>query len=224
MIGPSLKGVTQLIRKNQRPFKFTDCQGQQLKRINRRLRKLNRTARTELRRVRYAGLTTQYRETGNRLEIIAIGMISALRVRRGILIAGRQQQPTLYVISFGTQCVNCSKNGHRRTNNDEPAACVVLELDHAHEQEIDSLLELARRTEEAVSARCESRGTCPIKLSRGISRLTSAVLRQQSDLHDTAFKQPPEIKVEFDDLDGPDICMGCHTPIEIDDPPDGNDG
>jgi len=218
-----LKGITQLIRQNQRPFNFADFQVQQLERINHHLRKLNRTACGELRRVAYVGPSTRYREVGNSLEIIAIQMFSALRFRQGVLIAGRQQQPTLLVIRFGTQCVHCSKNEHGRHVDNRPAACVVLELDHAHEQEIDSLLELARRTEEAVSARCESRGTRPIKFFRGISRLTSAVLRQQRDLHETAFKHPPEIKVEFDDADGPDICMDCHKPMEIDDPMEGHD-
>ncbi len=212
-----------MTRQNQGPINFTDDQEQQLKRIINKLRKLNRDANRELRRLVGTDLThTQCSKGGDILRIIAIQMISALRVRQGILIAGRRQQPTLIVIGFGLRCDRCSTNMHVGPDDDEPATCEVLKLDPAHVKEIDSLLELARRTEERVSARCESRGMYPIELFRVFSSLTSAILRQQRNLRDTAFKQTPKIKVESDDSGGPDICMDCQRPMEVDDVMDGH--
>ena len=208
---------------NPGPFNLTDGQEWRLKRIIHNLRKLNRAANRELRRIVGTDLIhTQRSKAGDILRIIAIQMISALRVRQGILIAGRRHQPTLIVLGFGLRCARCSKNKHARPDDDELATCEALKLDPAHEKEIDSLLELARRTEEWVSARCESRGMRSIRLFRGISGLTSAILRQQRDLLNTAFKQTPEIKIEFDDSGGPDICMDCHRPMEADDTMDGH--
>lgn len=124
----TLERTTQVIRKNQRPFNFTEQQRRQLKRTIPSLRKLNRAAHRKLRRIGCTDLThKQCCEAGDTLGIIAIQMNSVLRVRTGILIAGRRQQATLIVFSFGLQCDRCSKNKDVRPDDAELATCEFLE-------------------------------------------------------------------------------------------------
>jgi hypothetical protein len=205
-----------MIRKNQRPFDFTDRQILQLKRSNRSLRKLNRDALGELQRVGGRALTrTQCREAGESLGILAIRMITMVRILQETLVAGRENEVQLIQVIFSLYCENCSKNGPlERPDDDEAASREALKQDPAWQTEIDSLLNLAQRIEQRVSARCKSRGRSPSTFSRGISRLTSALLRQQRHLRNTTLKHGPEIEVL--ELDS-DTCVDCQTPIKDDD-------
>jgi hypothetical protein len=74
---------------------------------------------------------------------------------------------------------------------------------------MESLLELALRTEERVSARSES-GRAGLRAFFGISRLTSAVLRQLQDLRETAPKHVPRIEV----VNSFDNCSYCHKTMK----------
>jgi len=130
-------------RKNQRPFKFTDSQVQQLKRTNKNLRKLNRAARRELRRVGHMELTrTQYREAGDLLGTIATRMIGELRFHHAIVEAEPEQQPLRIVVRFVTPCVHRSESRQLTAHDDDEAERETLKLDWAHQAEIEALLEL----------------------------------------------------------------------------------
>src|SRR6266550_6030371 len=110
-------------RKNQGPFKFTDSQVQQLKRTNKNLRKLNRAARRELRRVGHTELTrTQHREAGDLLRTIATRMIGALRFHHAIEKAEPEQQPLRIVVRFVTPCVHQSESKQLTAHDDDDEA------------------------------------------------------------------------------------------------------
>jgi hypothetical protein len=114
-------------------------------------------------------------------------------------------------------CQPCSENKLRaKPDVHEADSRGVLEQDPAHQSETESLLELALRTEERVSVHCESGRTPPSVFFRGISRLTSAVLRQQQDLRETALKHSPKIEV----VDSYDNCVYCHQPLKTEDEKD----
>ena len=94
-------------RRNQRPFSLTTWQVQQLKPIGHSLRKLNRDALRELRRIRYTDLTrTQCREAGNFFGTIATRMIGALRSYQEILKAEQEPQRFRLNVHFVTPCIH----------------------------------------------------------------------------------------------------------------------
>jgi hypothetical protein len=197
-----------MLRKDQRRFSFTDWQILQLKQSIRRLHKLNRDAFGELRRVG---------------RMLATRMISALRLRQEILTAGREQQPVRIEVIVGLACEPCAADRQFTEPDDESVSREALKEDPARQTEIETLLDLAQRTEERLSARCKSRRIPPAAFFRGIGRLTLALLRQQRHLRDTAPRQTTEIKVQSGNADGPDICMYCHKSMEIDSPAEGPD-
>jgi hypothetical protein len=198
-----------MIRKNQRPLYFTDSQLQQLRRNTDSLRKLNRVALGALRRVGSVVTDLEYRDAGDSFSMVASRMGTLLRVRRELLAAGREQLPQRIEVIFGGKCDACWENGPFR-KLDDPAADPreALEPDPAHLSETEALLDLAMRTEERVSVRRESRRAPLRAFFLGISRLTWAVLRQQRELREAAFKHVPEIKVAYSAN-----CSDCHKPI-----------
>jgi hypothetical protein len=205
-----------MLRKNQRPFLFTEVQLQQLKRTEDSLRKLNRDALRALRRIGFTDLTNRkYSEAGQSLRIVATQIISALQFREEILIAGREQQPQTIEVRIGRRCATCFKNRRLREPADEESdSSKALKQDPGHQTEIDSLLELAYQTEGRVSERCKSGGAIPHAFIGGISRLRSALLRQSRHLRDIAPRQTTEIEV----LSLPrDVCMYCHKRTKNDD-------
>jgi hypothetical protein len=167
-----------MLRKNQRPFTFTDRQKQQLKGISHDLRKFNRIARGQLRRIGHLNLTPrQYCEAGEFLGIVATRMTSALRFRKAILRAGRQQQPLRIVMHFDTLCDHCSESGQVTGHDDDDETTrEALKQDPAHLSEVDSLLELTSRIEELVSTRSALRGPPLGAFFRRVSRFRLAVL------------------------------------------------
>ena len=208
-----------MLRTNQRPFYFTDTQVQELKRTNDTVRKLNRIARGELRRIGQLGLTPrQHREAGESLGIVAIRMTSVLRFRQEILTAGRQQQPLRIVVRFVMRCRDCSEREQLRVHDEYETAREALKQDPAHQTEITSLLELTSRIEELVSTRSTLRGAPLNAFFRQVSRFRLAVLKQQRDFQATALRQTPEIVVEEpDENPNGDLCDECHKPMETDD-------
>ena len=207
-----------MLRKNQRQFLFTEFQLRQLKRAKDRLLKLNRAASCELRRIRFRHLSnTQCREAGEVFRTIATQMVSALQLRHEVLIAGREQQLQLIVVVFHRRCVSCAEK--RRPSNaddEESGSREALEPDPGYQTEIDSLLELVCQTEERVSECQRSRGAPPRAFFEGISRLTSALLRQQRHLRDIAARQTPEIEVQH----GSAGCINCRKPTKNEDETD----
>ena len=202
-----------MLRKNQRRLLFTEIQLRQLKRAKDRLLKLNRAALCELRRIRVTHLTyRQYSEAGEVLRTIATQMISTLQLRQEILIAGREQQPQLILVVVRTHCVSCAEK-RRPSNADDEKSGSREALEPGYQTEIDSLLELVCQTEERLSERQRSRGAPPRAFFGAISRLTSALLRQQRHLRDTAARQTPEIEVQFD----LSTCKHCRKPMRNED-------
>jgi len=206
-----------MLRKNQRPSSLTSWQVQQLKRISHSLRKLNRDALRELRRIGHTGLTrTQYREAGDLFRTIAMRMISALRFRHEILKAEQPQQQFRLNVRFVTPCVHHvhrSKSRQLAGHDDDEAQREALTLHPAHQADIASLLELTNSIEERVSRRSMLRGASLNEFFGGINRLRLAVLQQQQDLLATA---PQRMLFELHVADDPDICTDCLKSKEID--------
>jgi hypothetical protein len=219
------EGAAQMLRKKQRPFSLTSWQVQQLKRISHRLRKLNRAARRELRRIGYTGLTrTQYREAGDLFGTIATRMISALRFRHEILKAEQPQQTHRLNVHFVTPCVHHvhrSESRQRTGHDDGEAQREALKVDPAHQAEIISLLELTNSLEDFVSRRSMLRGVPLNEFFRGINRFRFAVLQQQQHLLATAPQLIPLVELQV--ADGPDICTDCLKLQEIDGTMEGHD-
>lgn len=207
-----------MFRKNhRRPSSLTSWQVRQLKRISHSLRKLNRAARRELRRIRHTDLTrTQYREAGDLLGTIATRMIGELRFHHEILKA--EQEPQLFRLlkmRFVTPCVHHVRPSESRQltgHGDDEAEREALKLEPAHQVEIISLLELTNSIEDLVSRRSMSRGVPPNAFFRGINRFRLAVLQQRQYLLATAPRLVPLFELQV--ADGPDICTDCAKEID----------
>lgn len=203
-----------MLRKDQRPFCFTDSQVQQLNRISHKLRKLNRSAKDQLRWLGRPSQTTgQCREASESLGNIATQMTSALRFRQQILRIGRQQQPDLLVVRYILSCDHLPSNPTPTELDDSGTPRKAMKPDPAHQTELQSLLELTSRIEDLVSTRSTLRGATLNAFFRRISRLRLAVLIQQEALEALADEQP--FKVEFED-EGPDDCPECAKSLSID--------
>jgi len=218
------EGAAQMVRKNQRPLSLTSREVQQLKRISRSLRKLNRAARRELRRIRYTDLTrTQYRKAGDLFGTIATVMIGAPRFHHEVLKAEREQQTHRIVVHFVTPCIYHVHRSESRqlTGHDDEPKREALKRDPAHQAEIESLLKLTNSIEELVLRRSMLRGVPLNAFFRGINRFRLAMLQQQQHLLDTAPQLIPLVELQF--ADGPDICTDCLKSKEIDITMDGHD-
>jgi hypothetical protein len=203
-----------MLRKDQRPFCFTDSQVQELNRINYKLRKLNRSAHDQLRWLGRPSLTTgQYREASESLGNIATQMTSALRFRRQILRTGREQQPSVFVVRYVPSCDHLPSNPTLTELDDSGTPRKAMKPDPAHQTELKSLLEFTSRIEDLVFTRSTVRGATLNAFFRGISRLRLAVLIQQEALEALADEQP--FKVEFED-EGPNGCPDCAKSLSID--------
>jgi hypothetical protein len=201
-----------MIRKNQRPLYWTDSQLHELRRNNSSLRHLNRAALLELRLIGNTAPTDrEYRDAGDTFSGVADQMMSALRVRRELIAAGRERLPDRIELRFGGLCGACRENKLPAKRDDhEEDSRKALELNPEHLQKLEFLLELALRTEARVSVRCESGQDAPKAFFSGIGRLIFAVLRQQRELRETAPKHQPEIAV----LMRSSHCRNCHQPLE----------
>jgi hypothetical protein len=186
------KEPPQMIRNNQRPPNFTDWQILQLKRTYSSLRTLNSQVFRELQRIRRMALTrSQYRDAGQFFQMMAIRMISAMRVREAIVVAAREQVVNRCEVIIGPYC-ECSAIA---PDDNESVSNEALKIDPAHHEEVDSLLELMLRANDREPGHCGSRRVPPECFFVGLDRIISAVLRQQRQLQRMSFKQGPTIEV-----------------------------
>ena len=211
-----------MLRKNQRSLRLTSWQMQQLKPVSRTLRKLNREARHELRRIKYTDLTsTRYREAGELFGTIATRMIGALRFHHEILKAEQEPQLFRLKLHFVTPCVHRSERRQLTGHGDDEAEREALKLEPAHQAEIMSLLELTNSIEDPVSRRSTLRGAPRNVFFRGLDRFRLALLRQRQHL--LATSPQPKRLFELQVADGPDICADCLKSKEIDGTMEGHD-
>ena len=195
-----------MLRKNQRSLRLTSWQVQQLKPVSHTLRKLNREARHELRRIKYTDLTcTRYREAGELFGTIATRMIGALRFHHEILQAEQEPLRFRLEVRFVTPCVHRSESRQLTGHGDDEAEREALKLAPAHQAEIMSLLELTNSIEGPVSRRSSLRGAHLNVFFRGLNRFRLALLQQ----HLLATSPQPKLLFELQVADGPDICTDC---------------
>ena len=213
-----------MLRKNQRSSSLTSWQVRQLKRVSHTLRKLNRNARRELRRIKYTDLTrTQYREAGDSFGTIATRMISALRFHDEILKAKQERKRLHLMVRFITPCVHHAHRSESRqlTGHDDEAQREALKQDPAHQAELIPLLELTNSIEDLVSRRSMLRGAPLNAFFRAINRLRLAVLQQHQHLLATTPQPIPLFKLQV--ADGPDICTDCLKSKEVEGTMQGHD-
>ena len=186
---------------------------QQLKPVSRTLRKLNREARHELRRIKYTDLTsTRYREAGELFGTIATRMIGALRFRHEILKADQEPLRFHLEVHFVEPCVHVSES-RPLTGHGDDEACEALKLEPAHQAEIMSLLELTNSIEDPVSRRSALRGAPRNVFFRGLDRFRLALLKQRQHL--LATSPQPKRLFELQVTDVFDICPDCLKSKEI---------
>ena len=203
-----------MLRQNQRPLRLTSWQMQQLKPVSRTLRKLNREARHELRRIKYTDLTsTRYREAGELFGTIATRMIGALRFRHEILKADQEPLRFHVEVHFVEPCVHRSESRQLTGPGDDEAECEALKLEPAHQAEIMSLLELTNSIEDPVSRRSALRGAPRNVFFRGLNRFRLALLKQRQHL--LATSPQPKRLFELQVTDVFDICPDCLKSKEI---------
>lgn len=84
-----------------RPF-FSELQSNLAQHVDANLTELNRKAIRELQRLGHPGLSNGvYNESGDLLGVLSIRMLSALRIREDLYVAGREQKPdvsTLFLV------------------------------------------------------------------------------------------------------------------------------
>ena len=211
-----------MLRKNLRPLRLTSWQMQQLKPVSRTLRKLNREARHELRRIKYTDLTsTRYREAGELFGTIATRMIGALRFHHEILKAEQEPLRFQLEVHFVEPCVHRYEGSQLTGPGLDEVEREALKLEPAHQAEIMSLLELTNSIEGPVSRRSALRGAPRNVFFRGLDRFRLALLRQRQHLLATSPqpKRPFELQVS----DVFDICPDCLKSKEIGVTMEGND-
>ncbi len=184
-----------MLDKKGRRFFFTDRQMQQLVHTNDLLRQSNGSAWRELRRVGRSNLTSKkYKEAGIRLEMVAAQITSVLQLREDILISAREQGAAAFVI-FEVRhiCEDCTAPPEELEDHlgeEVPAP------DPAHYRELDHLIECAQRTAGRLWSGSIQRKPLPAAFSKGLRRLTPALLKQRRHLRETSLA-PPRTRTEF---------------------------
>ena len=204
-----------MLDKKRRRFFFTDRQMQQLVRTNDRLRQSNGSSLRELRRVGRSNLSSKkYKEAGICLEMVAGQIIGVLQLREDLLISAREQGAAAFVI-FEVRhiCKDCT------APPEEPEDHLGEEVpapDPAHYLELDHLIELAQGTGGRLWSGSIQRKPLPDAFSKGLWRLTAALLKQRRHLRETPLAPPPtrtEFRVPSDNS-----CSLCHKEMKIPDP------
>jgi len=204
-----------MLDKKGRRFFLTDPQMQQLVRSNDRLRQSNRSALRELRRVGRSNLTSKkYKEAGICLEMVADQIIGVLKLREDLLISAQEQAAAAFVIfEVRPICGDCTAPPEELKDHlDEelPAS------DPAHYRALDHLIEFAQGTVARLWSGSIQRKPFPVAFSKGLRRLTSALLKQRRHLRETTLAPPPtrtEFRVPSDNS-----CSRCHQEMKIPDP------
>jgi len=194
--------------RNLRTLSFTRRQSEQLRNTQATLRKLNRSALDQLRRIGYSAFT--YSEAAKSLAVVATLMNSVLQVREQIISDASEQGPRLIQVVLGTYCESCNNKPHPLNEPDDHQADFAepLKQDPAWWAEIDGMLELAPRKAELLFARRMAQGTLPRALSTALNRLTNALLRQRRHLQELVPKQEAKIEV----LEEFGTCTVCGKP------------
>ncbi len=204
-----------MLDKNGRRFFFTHRQMQQLVRSNDRLRQSNGSALRELRRVGRSNLMSKkYKEAGVRLEMVAVQIIGVLQFREEILISAREQGAVeLVIFEVRHICKDCTAPPEELEDHlgeEVPAP------DPAHYLELDHLIELAQGTGGRLWSGSIQRKPLPAAFSKGLRRLTAALLKQRRHLRETSLA-PPRTRTEFR-VPSDDSCSRCHQEMKIPDP------
>jgi len=195
--------------RKQHPF-FSELQSNLIQSADANLTKLNRNAVRELQRLGRPGLSNAaYNESGDFLRVLSIRMLSALRIREDVDIAGRQQKPDLINVTFGSKCQPCEQERFKPRGDNEAVSLQAPKQDFA---EITSLLALTYRTEEWVARLCRRRVALLGSFFAGTSRLMLALVHQQRQLRKLSPKRVPKIKVTLQPVDA-DVCISCGKPL-----------
>src|SRR2546423_1737095 len=175
-----------MLRKEDRPFFFTEPQKALLRNRNIALQRLNRKARRELRRIGWFTLThKQYREAGLILRQLATRMKSVVRFREEILDFGREQQPTRTQLVIAIVCGDCPITGDEPrdplTDSDQ-----IPEINSTHLPELESLVEFTQKMGDRLWSRLR---IPPDVFVSGLKRLTDALLKQRRHLRNIGPNQ-----------------------------------
>jgi len=203
-----------MLDKKGRRFFFSDRQMQQLVHTNDLLRQSNGSAWRELRRVGRSNLTSKkYKEAGIRLQIVAAQIIGVLRFREEILISAREQGAVeLVIFEVRHICKDCTAPPEELEDHlgeEVPAP------DPAHYLELDHLIEFAQGIARLWSGSIQ-RKPFPVAFSKGLWRLTAALLKQRRHLRETS-PAPPRTRTEFR-VPSDNSCSRCHQEMKIPDP------
>jgi hypothetical protein len=205
-----IEEVTTMLETQQQHLFISELQLNLFQSADTNLTKLNRIAARELQRLARPSLGNGvYNQSGNLLRVLAIQMLSALRVRGEMHVAGRQQQPDLINVIFGSKCKSCDEKGFNPPDDNEAALLLAPRQDF---DEITSLLALAYRTEECVARLCRTRVASLRSFFAGTSRLMLALVHQQRQLRKLNPKRVPKIKVTMQPIDA-DVCISCAEPL-----------
>ncbi len=187
-----------MIAKHEEQLYVTERQKQQLTRTTGELRQLNRTVLRELRRIARPNQTNRrYRDAGVFLETAASQITTLLRFWEGILTSARDK-PRLLVVTVTV--IGRSDNGFPE-DLAYPTREQVPPVDPAHYLELETLLEFAFRIGERLCSRSIRSKNFPEAFVVGLRRLTTALLKQQRHLRETA-PAPPPTRIEIRDHTG----------------------
>jgi hypothetical protein len=207
-----------MLDKNGRRVFLTDWQRQQLVRTNDRLRQLNSSVWRELRRVGRANLTSKkYKEVGTCLQMRAARIIAVLQLREDILNSGREQAASTRVIfEVRPPCEDCAALPEEPEQPEEHLGQEVPAPDPEHYRELDYLIEFVQRVVERLWSRSIRRKPVPDVISKGLRRLTLALLKQRRHLREMTLA-PPGTSIEFR-MPSDNRCSRCQKEMKIPDP------
>ena len=146
--------------------------------------------------------------------MVAGQIIGVLQLREDLLISAREQGAAAFVI-FDVRpiCGDCTAPPEKLEDHlgeEVPAP------DPAHYRELDHLIELAQRTVGRHWSGSIQRKSLPDAFSKGLRRLTPALLKQRRHLRETSLA-PPRTRTEFR-VPSDNSCSRCHQEMKIPDP------
>jgi hypothetical protein len=200
-----------MLRKPKIPMFFTDSEKQHLSQTQATLRRLNRDALLKLQSILSSNLTgRESSETGSSIELLAIQMISVLRLRMQVWTSAQNNEYDCIEVCVGGICMNCASAGHKdRADRDD--SYEYLKLDPAHLPELERLVKLAFAAYERGSRRSLLAAAPRRTLLVGIKHLIDALLKQRQHLQDTA---PPRPSTKIKVVEHPENCLSCGNPVE----------
>jgi hypothetical protein len=184
------------------PF-LSQAQRERVHQVHEDLCKLHGEASAQLLKVGNSwGTNKDYSAAGASFGILATRMNFLMQWRERIIFAERQ--PSRIRVSFVTTCGNRDDpiDGPQSISGPQGEGANCLCLDPEDLNTLDSLIDLAYRTEERVA----SRWTCPKKFFDGITRLKRALLSQEKTFNETAPEECSDIDVEYRPSGVCDVC------------------